>query len=104
MLCRSMYPLGSRLKIGRFRKENILYKFLRVTIVKRKPRALYLNDYPVPLLERVVVPAHVDFVFRYRIGSYGLCLFKTLTIASSKDLARYHQLVTRHLRIRQVFG
>jgi hypothetical protein len=62
LLARTKYLLRCGLKIRFFRKKDIRYEFLRVSIDYRKPRALYLHHDAMAFFERVIVSRKSDLI------------------------------------------
>ena len=74
-------------------------KCLRIAVVERKPARLYLHHNPVPR-QKYVIGGWEDeiiqerFVWCYRLGN-----LKALPVSSPKDVHRYRQFISAHLRL-----
>src|SRR5258705_4957593 len=99
MLPRTKHSLGCWLKIRLLRQENVGNKFLRISIDHRKPGALNLDHNSMALLKGVIVRRESDLVVINSVCGKRFRLLKAHSVATSKDVARDHQLVPAHALI-----
>ena len=92
--------LGGFGKIGRGRDHNTLQEFLGITIVKRKPRALYLDLDAMTLEKCVISGVEAEAILERFVCGNGFGMFETLAVPPAEDLRVDDELIAGHVRFR----
>src|SRR3954452_15309257 len=83
----------------RFCPENIRDEGLRIAVIEWEPARLHLHHNAVPGQKDVISGWQVEPVQQRLARSNRLRGLEALAIPTTKDIRRYHPLITAHLRL-----